>query len=223
MRNTVSLKRGVPVAVIGAAVGVLGISSISSGQPVQDDGIQADHNSKDTIRFQMTPSAGAAQCLSKAMARVTVRSLGPVERMIVEVSGLPPRTDFDFFIIQVPNAPFGLSWYQGDIETDSHGRGRGEFIGRFNIETFIVAPGATTAPQVHDTQPFVDATTNPATGPVHTYHLGLWFNSPDDARKAGCAATVTPFNGEHHAGIQVLNTGNGNFTNDQGPLRQLQP
>jgi hypothetical protein len=23
-------------------------------------------------------------------------------------------------------------------------------------------------------------------GPVQTYHLGLWFNSPDDAAKAGC-------------------------------------
>ena len=223
MRNTGSLKRGVTVAVIGAAVGVLGISSLSSGQPVEDDSIQADHNSKDTIRFQMTPSAGAARCLPKAMARVTVRSLGPVERMVVEVSGLPPHTDFDFFVIQVPNAPFGLSWYQGDIDTDGHGRGRGEFIGRFNNETFIVAPGSTVAPQVHDIQPFPDAKSNPATGPVHTFHLGLWFNSPDDARKAGCADTVTPFNGEHHAGIQVLNTNNDGFTDDHGPLRQLQP
>lgn len=223
MRNSSLLKRGMPVAVIGAAVGVLGIASVSSAQPADEDSAQADHDSKDTIRFQMTPSAGAARCLSKAMARVTVRSLGPVERMVVDVSGLPPRTDFDFFIIQVPNAPFGLSWYQGDIETDGRGRGHGEFIGRFSIETFIVAPGAITAPQVHDIQPFVDAKSNPATGPVHTYHLGLWFNSPADARKAGCPDTVTPFNGEHHAGIQVLNTGNGNFTNDQGPLRQLHP
>ncbi len=51
------------------------------------------------------------------------------------------------------------------------------------------------------------------------YHLGLWFNSPTDAQNAGCAATVTPFNGEHNAGIQVLNTAN--FADDAGPLRQL--
>jgi hypothetical protein len=66
-----------------------------------------------------------------------------------------------------------------------------------------------------------DATSNPATGPIHTFHLGLWFNDPADAVKAGCPGTVTPFNGEHNAGIQVLSTRN--FANDQGPLRQLTP
>jgi hypothetical protein len=32
---------------------------------------------------------------------------------------------------------------------------------------------------------------------------------------------VTPFNGEHNAGIQVLNTSN--FADDHGPLRQVNP
>jgi hypothetical protein len=140
--------------------------------------------------------------------------------MKVDVSGLPPNTDFDFFVIQVPRAPFGMSWYQGDIETNRHGRGRETFIGRFNTETFIVAPGSAPAPQVHS-GPFPDAITNPSTNPVHTFHLGLWFNSPEDAAAAGCPATVTPFNGEHNAGIQVLNTSN--FADDEGPLRQLNP
>jgi hypothetical protein len=53
------------------------------------------------------------------------------------------------------------------------------------------------------------------------YHLGLWFNDPNDASKAGCPATVTPFNGTHNAGIQVLNTSN--FPDDHGPLRQVDP
>jgi hypothetical protein len=44
--------------------------------------------------------------------------------MKVRVKGLPPNTEFDFFVIQVPNTPFGLSWYQGDIETNDNGRGR---------------------------------------------------------------------------------------------------
>jgi hypothetical protein len=51
-----------------------------------------------------------------------------------------------------------------------------------------------------------DADKNPAFNPIQMYHLGLWFNSPADAVKASCAGTVTPFNGEHNAGIQVLNT-----------------
>lgn len=160
-------------------------------------------------------------CLRGAHARVTVRSLGPVEKMRVDVAGLPPNTDFDFFVIQIPHGPFGLSWYQGDIETDAHGRGHGEFIGRFNIETFIVAPDSVPAPVVHPDGMFPDASSNPKTAPVHTYHLGLWFNSPRDAAAAGCPGAETPFNGEHNAGVQVLNTSN--FPDDHGPLRALEP
>jgi hypothetical protein len=163
----------------------------------------------------------ANPCLPDAKARVRVTSMGSVEMMTVDVAGLPPNTGFDFFVIQVPKGPFGLSWYQGDLDTHADGKGHGTFVGRFNIETFIVAPGVAMAPVVHDDGTFPDADMNPATAPVHTYHLGLWFNSPDDAAAAGCPSTVTPFNGDHTAGIQVLNTSN--FPNDQGPLRQLDP
>jgi hypothetical protein len=177
---------------------------------------------EDRIKFEMVPSAAAegAGCLLDARANVTVRSRGPVERMIVRVEGLPPNTEFDLFVIQLPNAPFGLSWYQGDLETNSNGGGLGVFIGRFNIETFIVAlepPGP--APVVHEDDPFPDADENPTTNPVHTFHLGLWFNSPEDAAAAGCPDTVTPFNGDHTAGIQALSTRD--FDDEEGPLRQL--
>jgi hypothetical protein len=144
--------------------------------------------------------------------------------MTVDVGGLPPNTEFDFFVIQIPNAPFGLAWYQGDIETDDQGEGHQLFVGRFSIETFIVAqpPEGQQAPNVHRQPPFPDATANPATEPVHTFHLGLWFGSPEAAQAAGCPDTVTRFNGEHNAGIQALSTRNfgpGVF----GPLRQLRP
>jgi hypothetical protein len=170
--------------------------------------------------FAMVPSQGVQDCLPDAKGRVTISSLGPVETMHVEVKGLPPDTEFDLFVIQVPDLPFGLSWYQGDLKTNAYGRGVGDFVGRFNQETFIVAPGTDVAPVVHD-DPIPDAATNPQTGPVHTFHLGLWFNSPEDAVRAGCSDTVTPFNGEHNAGVQVLNTSN--FAKEEGPLSQLQP
>jgi hypothetical protein len=141
--------------------------------------------------------------------------------MFLVASGLPPNTGFDSFVIRVPNAPFGLSWYQGDIQSDADGDAVQHFRGRFSIETFIVAPGVASAPLVFNNQPFPDAAQNPATLPVQTYHLGMWFNSPADAQKAGCPATVTPFNGEHNAGIQVLNTST--FSDDHGPLRKLSP
>ena len=83
----------------------------------------------------------ASGCLPNASATVRIKPKGPVEVMDVFVEGLPANTDFDFFVIQKPGAPFGLAWYQGDIETNEHGRGFGRFIGRFNEETFIVAHG----------------------------------------------------------------------------------
>jgi hypothetical protein len=174
----------------------------------------------DHIQFPMTVSAGAKACLPHAAARVTDVSVGPAEDLRIQVAGLPKNTDFDFFVIQDPVAPFGLAWYQGDIETDSHGNGSGTFVGRFNVETFIVAPGGTQAPVVFNHPPFPDASQNPPTPPVQLYHLGLWFNSPADAAKAGCASTVTPFNGTHNAGIQALNTAN--FPLLRGPLFYLQ-
>lgn len=174
------------------------------------------------LKFDLVRSDGVvkAECVAEASATVRIVSKGPVEIMDVTVKGLPPKTNFDFFVIQVPNAPFGLSWYQGDIETNENGVGFQRFIGRFNEETFIVAPGSAPAPLVHSS-PIPDATTNPPTGPVHTFHLGLWFNSPEDAAKAGCPNALTPFNGEHNAGIQVLNTSN--FPEEAGPLLKVKP
>lgn len=174
------------------------------------------------ISFTMVRSAGIvkAGCAPDATASVTVQARGPVEEMTVSAQGLPANTGFDFFVIQVPNAPFGLSWYQGDIETDAYGSAKQTFIGRFNEETFIVAPGSANAPVVHN-KDFPDASSNPQTAPIHTYHLGLWFNSPDDAAKAGCPNTATPFNGEHNAGPQVLNTSQ--YPDTQGPLFSLKP
>jgi hypothetical protein len=143
--------------------------------------------------------------------------------MIVDVQGLPPNREFDLFVIQIPNAPFGMAWYQGDIETDANGEGHQLFVGRFSIETFIVAqpPADQPAPVVHNQPPFPDASSNPATEPIHTYHLGLWFGSPQAAQAGGCPNTVTRFNGDHRAGIQALSTRT--FPTLQGPLRQLTP
>jgi len=173
-----------------------------------------------TFRMHRSPGIVAAGCLPDAKAKVSIRNRGPVEEMRVHATGLPHRTDFDLFVIQVPDAPFGVSWYQGDLESDGHGVADGTFVGRFNEETFAVARGTATAPSVHSS-PTPDATSNPAFGPIHTFHLGLWFNSPEDAVQAGCLGTTTPFNGEHDAGVQVLNTDQ--FGDQHGPLRRLKP
>ena len=170
-----------------------------------------------TTSFKMVRSTASinANCLVNAKARVAVTSKGSVEVMKVVATGLPKKTEFDFFVLQVPDFPFGLSWYQGDLETDKHGKATGKFIGRFQKETFTVAPNTAPAPVVHSG----DANTNPATRPVHQYHLGFWFNDPADAAAAGCSNGVTPFNGEHNAGAQAMSTAQ--FPVLAGPLKYV--
>jgi hypothetical protein len=172
----------------------------------------------EVLKFDMAVAAAAQACLPNAEGHVTVRDVsGGNQRMDVSVDGLPPNTEFAVFVLQVPTGPFGMSWYQGDIVTDKKGRGREEFRGIFSSELFVFAPASRAAPQ---TDAF-DAMTNPATAPVHTYHLGLWFSSPADAAAAGCPGTVTPFEGNHQAGIQVFNTSNFGTEAATGPLSRF--
>ena len=191
------------------------VAALASGQA-------AAQATTTTIKFPMTVSTGAKTCLPNATGEVIDHSFGDTENLEVLVTGLPPNTGFDFFIIQVPNAPFGAAWYMGDISTDANGFGVGNFVGRFSRETFIISPGAVPAPNEFPDPPAVvpEATAGVQTNPVQMYHLGLWFDSAADAARAGCPATPIPFNGEHNAGIQVLNTAT--FPDLQGPLLFLQ-
>ena len=85
------------------------------------------------------------------------------------------------------------------------------------LDVHLAADGV---PVVHHDAPFPDAATNPVTAPIHTFHVGLWFGTPEAAGAGGCPNTQTPFNGDHTAGIEVLSTRN--FTGS-GPLRNLAP
>jgi hypothetical protein len=71
------------------------------------------------------------------------------------------------------------------------------------------------APQVDE----FDAEKNPTYDPVHTFHVGLWFGDPKDAKEAGCSGKVTQFDGDHEAGIQAFSTRN--FPNLKGPLGEI--
>ena len=60
---------------------------------------------------------------------------------------------------------------------------------------------------MHEGPPFPDAATNPQFAPVHQFHLGLWFDSANAARAAGCTGEElvrTPFNGEHNGARLVV-------------------
>ena len=161
----------------------------------------ANAAANDSITFNMVKSAGAVSCLNtNASGRFTVSDLGPVQNLHVEVFNLPPNTDFTLFVITTANAPFVPAWYQGDLTTNAMGKGVLDVTGIFSDETFIL---------------------NPGTPPVatETRHLGMWFADPAQAVSAGCPGTVTPFDGDHEAGIQVLNTSN---FGANGPLGRIQ-
>jgi hypothetical protein len=174
----------------------------------------------DSTSFKMLRSqtAVANDCLEGARAHVDVKTTVTDQQIMdVTVANAPKNTEFEVFVTQQANAPFGLSWYQADFDTNDNGFGEVRARGIFSEELFAVAPGSVPAPQVDD----ADAETNPAFAPVHTYHVGLWFGSPEEAAAAGCPATVTPFDGGgHEAGVQAFSTRN--FGALHGPLRSIE-
>lgn len=133
-------------AVGAAAIASLALSGTAFAQNPEPNVVSPQHTN---FTFKMVPTGGGEPCIPGATGLVTITHTPQlVETMHVDVKGLPPNTDFDLFVIQVPAFPFGLSWYMGDMLTDSTGEAVGDFIGRFNIGTFIVAPGVASAPVV---------------------------------------------------------------------------
>jgi hypothetical protein len=172
-----------------------------------------------TTSFKMVRSEAAVdnECLKGAKAHVDVRTT-PTDNQIMDVTlnHAPKNTEFELFITQQPNSPFGVSWYQADFTTNNQGNGEVRARGIFSEELFVFAPGVVKAPQVDDQ----DAEKNPKYDPVHTFHVGLWFGDPKDAKEAGCSGKVTQFDGDHEAGIQAFSTRN--FPDLKGPLGNIQ-
>ncbi|MEO5744149.1 MAG: hypothetical protein ABIQ53_06095, partial [Terracoccus sp.] len=121
------------------AAGALALAAVGTGfASASSAGASGPHTS---FTMQRSPGIVAARCLPQAKAKVTVTHDGQVERMRIQAWGLAKNTDFDTFVIQVPNAPFGVSWYQGDLESNGLGKADVEYVGRFSQETFAIAPG----------------------------------------------------------------------------------
>ncbi len=184
-----------------AAVGALGLTAASAA-PVTSASSQSG-----AFTFALVPSPGIHSCLPHAGGRVTIVPGSQNDTMDVSVWGMPRNAGFDLFVIQQPLKPFGVSWYQTDINADGHGSGHATVRGIFDAETFSVSPGGSTT-----------------FAPTHQFHLGLWFNDPNVPFNQGCEPgapkpIVTPFNGEQNAGIQVLNTSE--FPDNAGPLSHV--
>jgi hypothetical protein len=157
---------------------------------------QAFAAERDTNSFDLALAPGVTCLPATARASVTVSDLGPVQKLHLEVFGLTPNNEFTVFVTQHSSRPFGFSWYQGDVDTDSKGNGVADYTGIFSDETFLLADQ-----------------------PVAMGHLGIWFGDPNDAARAGCPDIKTPFDGDHEGGILVFSTSN--FPDGQGPLLHL--
>jgi hypothetical protein len=192
------------VAATGAVVAAVGLTA---GFGAAASAASAPEEAK-SFSFALDPSSAAiTACLPHASGHATITPNKLNDIMKVTLTGMPPNTGFDMFVIQQPTAPFGVAWYQSDIQTNAYGTGSATVQGVFDVETFSVSLGGTAT-----------------FSPTHQYHLGVWFNNPQTPFKLGCepgatAPIVTPFNGEQHAGIQVVNTAE--FPANAGPLSHV--
>jgi hypothetical protein len=129
--------------------------------------------------------------LPSATVSVTRGELNDTLRL--HLRGIKPGLNFDLFTVQRSNkladgAPdptfknFGLAWYQTDVHADQNGNAN------VSIRTILLD-------QIFGFDPEVGL------DPTNTFHVGFWFNNPNDAKDCGFDVSKrTPFNGEHKAG-----------------------
>lgn len=132
------------------------------------------------------------------------------DRMVVKLEHVKPGLAFDLFTIEHSNllydgtpdanfAGFGLVWYQSDIRANSEGKAN------VQIRTILL-------------NQIFGFDSNTGLAPTNTFHVGIWFNNPQDAVPCGFdPGKPTPFNGEHRAGPLAMITVP-NSTTGLGPL-----
>jgi hypothetical protein len=173
-----------------AAIATLSVSFV---QPV------ITHAQEDEINFNLVPIPSILNCLARfpgdpkrpPTAEARIERGAQNDKLKLFLRNIKPGLAFDLFTVQrsrlLANGSldpaftnFGLAWYQSDLQADSGG-----------AETVLVR--TILLDQIFGFDPDV------ALAPTNTFHLGFWFNDPNDATACGFTG-FTPFNGEHHAG-----------------------
>ncbi len=167
--------------------------------------------------YQLLKAKGLpATCAPNAKAQIKLieRAYGGyTDRFKLQINRMAPGTKMTLFLTQAPSPPYGVALYIGDIQVNDVGSAHRYFYNRFNHDSFVVAPGVASAPRPHGAS---DAATNPAFGPIHTYHVGVWFASAADAQKNGasCPKGPTLYNATYTAGGQLFSSRNAADTNN---------
>ncbi len=167
------------------------------------------------IVFHLVPQPKFVGCLGvpdgpTPTAEVIVQRGELNDILILRAHHLKPNVGFDLFTIQNTNLlsngqvdpnfdNFGLAWYQTDVQADSDGNAEVAIKTILLDQIFGFDPASSLAP-------------------THTFHVGFWFNKPEDAAACGFnPATPTPFNGEQNAGPNAMISVPNRVTN-LGPL-----
>ncbi len=180
-----------------AVVAAIAVARVGSAQEV------------DQKQFNLFADPAVVRCLAAfpddpsrpPSASVTVKRGKLNDRLDIQLRNVKQGLAFDMFTVEhskfladgtidpafiARNKSFGLAWYQSDLEVRNNGRNV------TTIQTVLVD-------QIFGFDPVVGL------DPTNTFHVGFWFNDPQVPFDNGCepgatAPTVTPFNGEHHAG-----------------------
>jgi len=159
------------------------------------------------VQFPLVAS-GVKAAYPRAAGLVTIvrgdRDDSAADTVTVDVWGMPPRVRFTLFYTELAGKPFGSVEYVADLVTRADGRGEAVFQ---DIAFVAFAMDARQPGTSEDEQEGVTSGTN-------LEHLGLWFASLDDARRAlrddALAGTIFDGGGPPlHAGPQALTDGQG--------------
>jgi ZU5 domain len=155
----------------------------------------------DVVRFDLHPNPKFLNCFSRfpgdanraPSVQATIVRGDLNDELTLRGQNFKPGLKFDVFTVQrstldatgkvdptVPN--FGFAWYQSELEARDNGDVR------VKIQTILLD-------EIFGFDPIAGL------GPTNTFHLGFWFDDPQQAAACGFDPTQpTPFNGEHQAG-----------------------
>lgn len=158
----------------------------------------------DRVTFNLVPNPAFKPCLANPgslngpSAHVTVVRGKLNDTLIVATENLKPGIGLDLFTVQNSffqqdgtkdpnfNGIFGLAWYQSDVQVSAQGKSS------VTIQTILLD-------QIFGFDP------THLLPPTNAFHVGLWFDDPQDAAACGFDVTrPTPFNGQHKAGPMAM-------------------
>jgi hypothetical protein len=154
-----------------------------------------DTSTTKTLKFQLVPSSDQLRkCMPHAKVNVRVElttdEVG-FDTVKFDASGLPPKTSFTAFLLEVPASPFGSAEYFVDVDSDKYGKA--------HVEAKLIAEEAFSSTLVGKDR--IRKELN---------HMGMWFADPadDDFCFGKGKGAVTPFDGDDEAGVQAFNSAN---------------